>query len=262
MRCDILECVVLCFCLISVATGCKQNPSRTKQSPGSRAAQSRDVEELRLIAHETDQNPPSESEDRNIVALWASISELAPPATFMGRNPLDKDVAEQNGVFIASEIALAVKEAGLDSEIPLALIRGTIEAAAHQLSREEREKLTGWEAPVRLNALACFLMMSNLIGDEVGYDQAGMYLQRMNLQVQLDRKQLILRTQMRGGERQAWPRVWLRLFTACFHRPLVILPTDTLRQELWSWIDGQPSIAVQASDASVLAAGTLVVPVK
>jgi hypothetical protein len=257
MRRDIREYVVLWTCLICMTAGCKQNTGRMKPSPGSQAAQSTDVEELRLRAQETDKNPPSESEDRNIVALWASISELAPPATFMGRNPLDKDVAEQNGVFVASEIALAVKEAGLENEIPLVLIRGTIDVAAHHLNSDEREKLRGWEAQVRLNAVACFLMMSNLIGDEVGYDQAGMYLQRMNLKVQLDQKQLILMTKMPGGKRQAWPQTWLRLFTACFHRPLVILPTDSLRQELWNWIDGKPSIAVQAADGSVLAAGTL-----
>jgi hypothetical protein len=262
MRRDVREYVVYCSCLICMAAGCKQNTGRTQPSPGSQATQSIDVEELRLRAQETDQNPPSESEDRALASLWSSISELAPPPTFMGRDPLDKEVAELNRVFIASEIAIAVEEVGLEKKLPSALIRGTIDVAAHHLSVEQREKLIGWEAPVRLTAVACFLMMSNLIGDELGYDQAGMYLQRMNLQVRLDREQLVLQTRMPEGKGQAWPKSWLRLFTACFHRPLVILPTDSLRQELWSWVDGKPSIAVQARDGFVLAAGTLFVPDK
>ena len=111
-----------------------------------------------------------------------------------------------------------------------------------------------------MTAVACFLVMSNLIGRESGHDQAAMYLQRMNLQVQLDRKQLVLKTKMPGGGRQAWPQLWLRLFSASFHRPLVILPTDSLRRELWNWVDGKPAIVVQARDGSVLATGTLSVP--
>ena len=228
MRRGVREYVVYCSCLICVAAGCQQNSGRTKPSPGSQATQSIDVEELRRRAQETDSHPPSEGEARTFAALWSSVSELAPPPTFMGRDPLDKEVAELNQVFVASEIAIAVEEVGLDKRLPSALIRGTIDVAAHHLSVEQREKLIGWEAPVRLTAVACLLMMSDLIGDELGSDQAGMYLQRMNLQVRLDREQLVLQTKMPEGKGQAWPKSWLRLFSACFHRPLVILPTDSL----------------------------------
>jgi hypothetical protein len=262
MRRNIRKCVALSFCIfwIWMAAGCGRNPGPAKQSPDSQAEQGSDVEQLRQRAQETDRNPPTESEDRTIAALWASISEIAPPPDFMGRDPLDKDVAESNRLFAASEIAQAVKDVGLDDKIPMFLIRATADVATHHLRREEREKLKGWEAPVRMTAVACFLVMSNLIGRERGYDQAGMYLQRMNLQVELDRKHLILKTKMPGGGRQAWPQLWLRLFTASFHRPLVILPTDSLRRELWNWIDEKPSIVVQARDGSVLAAGTLSIP--
>jgi hypothetical protein len=255
-------CVAVCFCLFSIwiVAGCGRNAAPAGQSPGGVAGQSPDGEALRQRAEEIDRDPPTESEDRAIAALWASMSELAPPAGFMGRNPLDKDVADQNRLFAAAEIAQAVKEAGLEKEIPLFLIRGTADAVAHHMNRAERETLTGWEAPVRVTAVACFLVMSNVIGRERGQDQAAMYLQRMNLQVQLDRQQLVLKTKMPGGGRQAWPQVWLRLFTASFHRPLLILPTDSLRRELWNWVDGKPSIGVQAGDGSVLASGVLSVP--
>jgi hypothetical protein len=251
---------VACIFWIWIAAGCGRDSALTNQSPGSRAGQSREVEELRQRAQETDRNPPTENEDRAIAALWASMSEMAPPPNFMGRDPPDKDVAEQNRLFAAAEIAQAVEDVGLEKEIPLLLVRGTVDVAVHHMSREEREKLKGWEAPVRVTAVACFLVMSNLIGRESGHDQAAMYLQRMNLQVQLDRKQLVLKTKMPGGGRQAWPQLWLRLFTASFHRPLVILPTDSLRRELWNWVDGKPSIGVQARDGSVLATGALSVP--
>jgi hypothetical protein len=178
----------------------------------------------------------------------------------MGRDPLDEDVAEQNRVFAVAEIAQAVEDVGLAKEIPPILIRGTADVAVHHMSREERDQLKGWEAPVRVTAVACFLVMSNLIGRESGHDQAGMYLQRMNLRVQLDRKHLVLKTKMPGGARQAWPQLWLRLFTASFHRPLLILPTDSLRRELWNWVDERPSIVVEANDGSILASGTLSVP--
>lgn len=262
MRRNTRECVALFSCIfwIWISAGCGRDPVLTKQSPGRRAERSREDEELRHKAQEIDRNPPTESEERTIAALWASISEIAPPPNFMGRDPLDKAVAEQNRLFVAAEIARAVKDLGLDKEIPLFLIRGTADVAVHHMSREERAKLKGWEAPARVTAVACFLVMSNLIGKERGRDQAGMYLQRMNLQVQLDRKHLVLKTKMPGGGRQAWPRVWLRLFTATFHRPLLILPTDSLRRELWNWVDERPSIAVEASDGSILASGTLSVP--
>jgi hypothetical protein len=184
---------------------------------------------------------------------------MAPPPNIMGRDPLDKDVAEQNRLFAAAEIAQAVEDVGLEKEIPLPLVQGTADVAVNHMSREEREKLKGWEAPVRVTAVACFLVMSNLIGRESGHDQAAMYLQRMNLQVQLDRKQLVLKRKMPRGGRQAWPQLWLRLFTASFHRPLVVLPTDSLRLELSNWVDQEPSIVVQARDGSALA-GTLSVP--
>jgi len=247
----------LCIFWVWISAGCERNPGPKKPSPSLKAESGADVEELRRRAQETDRNPPTESEDRTVAALWASLSEMAPPAGFMGRDSLDRGVAEQNLVFAASEIALAVEEAGFEDKIPVAIVRGAVEAAVHHLSREEREKLKGWEAPVRLTAIACFLMMSHLIGQECGYDQAGMYLQRMNLQVQLEGRQLILKTKMPGGGRQAWPKSWLRLFAACFHRPLVILPTDSLRRELWKWIDQEPSIAIQAGDGSVLASRML-----
>jgi hypothetical protein len=255
-----IQVCVVCIFWIWIAAGCGRDPAQTNQSPGSRAGQSREVEELGQRARETDRNPPTETEDRAIAALWASISEMAPPPNFMGRDSLDKGVAEQNRLFAAAEIAQAVEDVGLEKEIPLLLVRGTADVVVHHMSREEREKLKGWEAPVRVTAVACFLVMSNLIGRESGHDQAAMYLQRMNLQVQLDRKQLVLKTKMPGGGRQAWPQLWLRLFTASFHRPLVILPTDSLRMELWNWVDGKPSIVVQARDGSVLATGTLSVP--
>lgn len=262
MRLNIQKVFAFSVCILWVwlAVGCERNPGPKKQSPALKVERGADVEELRQRAQETDRNPPSESEDRTVAALWASISEMAPPAGFMGRDSLDRGVAEQNLVFAASEIALAVQEAGFEDKIPVAIIRGAVEAAVHHLSREEREKLKAWEAPVRLTAVACFLMTSHLIGRECGYDQTDMYPQRMNLQVRLEGEQLILKTKMPGGSRQAWPQSWLRLFTACFHRPLVILPTDSLRRELWKWIDQKPSIAIQARDGSVLAAGTLAVP--
>jgi hypothetical protein len=248
MRRNIRERVALFSCIfwICIAVGCGRDSAL--------------VEELRQRAQETDRNPPTESEDRAIAALWASMSEMAPPPNFMGRDPLDKDVADQNRLFAAAEIAQAVKEVGLDREIPLLLIRGTADVAVHHMSREEREKLKGWEAPVRVTAVACFLVMSNLIGRERRRDQAAMYLQRMNLRVQLDRKQLVLKTKMPGGGRQAWPQLWLRLFTASFHRPLLVLPTDSLRRDLWNWVDERPAIVVEASDGSILASGTLSVP--
>jgi hypothetical protein len=259
MRRIIQKWLALSFCIFGVwmAAGCERDPGPKKPSSALKAERSADIEELRQRALETDRNPPTESEDRTVAAFWASISEMAPPVGFMGRDSLDKDIAEQNLVFAASEIALAVQEAGFEDKIPMAVVRGAVEAAIHHLSREEREKLKGWETPVRLTAVACFLMTSHLIGRECGYDQTDMYLQRMNLQVQLEGKQLILKTKMPGGSRQAWPQSWLRLFTASFHRPLVILPTDSLRLDLWKWIDQKPSIAIQARDGSVLAAGTL-----
>ena len=262
MRPTIRACAVLCACVvwISIGAGCGRDSASDRQSPGSRPDQSGGIEALRQRAQETDRNPPTETEERTIVALWASMSELAPPPNFMGRDPLDKGVAEQNRLFVAAEIAQAVEEVGLDKQIPLMLIRGTADVAVHHMSREERDKAKGWEAPVRVTAVACFLVMSNVIGKESGLDQAGMYLQRMNLQVQLDREQLVLKTKMPGGGRQAWPQVWLRLFTASFHRPLLILPTDSLRRELWNWVDARPSIAVAAGDGSILASGTLSVP--
>jgi hypothetical protein len=262
MRLNIRQCGALFSGIfwIWIAAGCGRDSALTKQSPGSRAEQSSKVEELRQRAQETDRNPPTESEERTIAALWASMSELAPPPNFMGRDPLDKDVAEQNRLFAATEIAQAVEDVGLAKEIPLLLVRGTANVAVHHMSREERDQLKGWEAPVRVTAVACFLVMSNLIGRERDHDQAGMYLQRMNLRVQLDKKHLVLKTKMPGGGRQAWPQLWLRLFTASFHRPLLILPTDSLRRELWNWVDERPSIAVEAGDGSILASGTLSVP--
>jgi hypothetical protein len=249
-----------CICWIWIAAGCGRDSAADGQSPGSRAEQSRAAEALRQRAQETDRNPPTEREERAVAALWASMSELAPPANFMGRDPLDEGVAAQNRLFAATEIAQAVEDVGLDKQIPLMLVRGTADVVVHHLSREERDLLKGWEAPVRVTAVACFLVMSNLIGRESGHDQAAMYLQRMNLQVRLDRKQLVLKTKMPAGGRQAWPQVWLRLFTASFHRPLMVLPTDSLRRELWNWVDGRPSVAVEASDGSILASGTLSVP--
>jgi hypothetical protein len=262
VRLSIRRCAVLFSSIfwIWIAAGCGRDSAVRKQSPGSRAEQSSEVEALRQRAQETDGNPPTQSEERTIAALWASISELAPPPNFMGRDPLDEDVAEQNRVFAVAEIAQAVEDVGLAKEIPPILIRGTADVAVHHMSREERDQLKGWEAPVRVTAVACFLVMSNLIGRESGHDQAGMYLQRMNLRVQLDRKHLVLKTKMPGGARQAWPQLWLRLFTASFHRPLLILPTDSLRRELWNWVDERPSIVVEANDGSILASGTLSVP--
>jgi hypothetical protein len=136
---------------------------------------------------------------------------------------------------------------------------GRSSVLVEELRREERDKAKGWEAPVRVTAVACFLVMSNLIGRESGHNQAGMYLQRMNLQVQLDRKQLVLKTKMPGGGRHAWAQMWLRLFTASFRRPLLILPADSLRRDLWNWVDARPSIVVEAGDGSILASGTVLV---
>jgi hypothetical protein len=251
MRRDVRSCVAACACLFTIWTvaGCGNG------APPAPV----DVDALRRTAEDIDRNPPTESEDRAVAALWASMSELAPPPGFMGRDPQDKAVSDQNELFAAAEIARAVEEVGLGQEIPALLIRGTAGVVVHHMSREQREKLKGWEAPVRVTAVACFLVMSNRIGRESGQDQAAMYLQRMNLQVRLDRKQVVLETKMPSGGRQAWPRVWLRLFTASFHRPLLILPTDTLRRALWAWVDGTPSIAVHAGDGSVLASGTLAV---
>jgi hypothetical protein len=247
MRPTIRWCAAVCTCVvwISIAEACGRRDPGGEQSKGP-ADQSGAVEKLRQRAQETDRNPPTESEERIIVALWASMSELAPPPTFMGRDPLDKSIAEQNRLFAAGEIAQAVEDIGLEKQIPPMLVRGTADAVVHHLSREQRDKAKGWEAPVRVTAVACFLVLSNVIGKESGHDQAGMYLQRMNLQVQLDPKRLVLETKM-----------WLRLFAASFHRPLLILPTDSLRQALWNWVDGRPSIAVVAGDRSILASATL-----
>ena len=145
MRQRIRECVASSSCIfwIWIAAGCGRDSALTNQSPGSRAGQSREVEELRQRAQETDRNPPTESEDRAIAALWASMSEMAPPPNVMSRDPLDKDVAEQNRLFAAAEIAQAVEDVGLATEIPLLLVRGTADVAVHHMSRDEREKAEG-----------------------------------------------------------------------------------------------------------------------
>ena len=252
----------LSIILILAAAGCKPNGGQTHRSTGSQGAPGSDVKELRLSAQDKDQNPPSGEEKSAAASLWSAISELAPPPGFMGRDPMEKNVAEQNLLFVASEISLAVEEAGLQREIPTAIIRATVDVALHHMSREDREKLKGCEAPVRLTAVSCFLMLSNRIGRESGFDQPAMYLQRMNLQVRMDQKQLTLQTKMPEGTGQDWPKIWMRLFTACFHRPLIILPTDPLRRDLWNWIDGKPTIEVRARDGSVLAVETLSVSTK